>query len=311
MSAPSSPQAYGDLYFQPTRKSEDTGESYGDRLGEINSEVAKEPAPKLSPGSFVLLTQRDASGKLSGETRFDAELATLEGQEAAVKKEIQRYDQLSKQADAGDKKIYTGLIKAKEGELVSLATAKDTLKVVGAEHYATAKQDESFIKSPRPLKADGLNRALELVGSLRGKQVGGEISIKRAAQIKEVQNELSELRFNTKNLLAGKLPQEVRNDLNLVWGLLEKIIDYDGSQPLDPPSDVDLERVKKTVVKILDGDFLETMESVTSRSPEEVLSKILVDEAEITTENLTRYGLPEEEASQLFQLLVSEGIVNP
>jgi hypothetical protein len=311
MPAPSTPQTYGDLYFQPTRKAGDTEEGYTERLKAINALVVQEPAPKLSPGSFTMLTQRGAGKNYSGETRFDAEMETLEREEGAIRREILRYRNLSKDTnDQDEKRVYADLIRAKEEELQAVTKAKDSLKTVGGDHYSNAKQDETFIKSPRPMRANGLNKALELVGNAQGKAVGKEISEKRAQEKEELRDELSQLRFNTKNLLAGKLPQEIRDDLNLVWGFLEKVIEYDGTQELEMPSNEESERLKRTIVKILDGNFLEAPESVTPRSPEEVLSQVLIDEKDITVENLKRYGLPEEEAKQLFQLLIDEGVIN-
>lgn len=309
MPAPS-PQTYGDLYFQPTRQPGDTEGAYGERLREINTLVAQEPAPKLSPGSFTMLTQRGPEGNYLGETRFDAEIKTLEKEEEAIQKEIQRYRNLLKgTTDPEEKKIYAGLIRDKEEELQILGKAKVDLKTVGGDHYSNAKQDETFIKSPKTMRAGGLNRALELVGNAQGKAVGKEISQKRALEKQELQNELSQLRFNTKNLLEGKLPQEIRDDLNLVWAFLNKVIEYDGTNPLELPDNTDSERIKKTIERMLDGNFLEASDTKTPRSPEEVLSRIFELEDDITVEKLKHYGLPQEEAEKLFELLREEGVL--
>jgi hypothetical protein len=338
MPSPKSPQTYGDLYFQPTRQKGDTEESYNERLQEINQSLAGAPAPKLSPGSFTLLTERGANKNMNmvaaaeptnrtqneepfnpgqgtvnftGETRFDDEQKTLEERKKALLEDIDRYTRLQKNADDADKAVYADLITKKQEELTIVSQARTTLEVAGGDHYVSARPDATFAENPRKMKGGALNGALELVGNIRGKQVGREISIKRAAQIKELQDELSEVRHNAKELLKGSLPQEVRDDLHTTTQFLENALESHVTGNITVPEEDDLLRMRKTIRSVAEGTALEVPGAKTPRGPKEALDAIFVDGNDITVESLVHYGMLEEDAKNLYELLVEDKTIQP
>lgn len=315
MPAPSSPATFGDLYFQPTRKIGDTEESYSDRLKETNAEVAadleKNPPKQLSVGSFTLLTQRDAQGNYTGETRFDNEIAILGKEKESLLGDIRRYENLSKKADPADKKVYERLITEKRRLVASLSENTRQLQSAGAEHYTNAKQDKSFATTPTKLNGNGFNQALESVATIKGKEVGKEIVLKRAEQVKELQNELSELRFNAKQLLKGGLPQEIKDDLHNTASFLESALSTHTTGEIDLPSEEDLLKMRKSVRSLVDGTALEIAETKVKRSPKEAMDAIITDGNNITVPTLIQYGMVEADAKDLYELLVVQGIIQP
>lgn len=312
---PSEPKQFGELYFQPTREMGETGEAYRGRLDVINKElqekVQKGLAPKNSPGSFVLLTQTNEKG-YTGETRFDKESAALQKKMENAKKAIDRYRDLIKRADDADRKIYDDLIRQKKEDLQNIEMAIETLSIAGGEHYMTGKKDKTFATTPRTMKGNGLNTALEQVIKANGEAVGNEVRRKSRQEWEKgdkLRRELSELRVKAKNLLKGKLPENVKDDLYNTLQTLEKMLAYDGTSEFELPHDKDTARMIANLQKLIDGTALQEKESVLPRTPGEALAEIASTGEEITRGTLMAHGLEQEDAENLITLLIEKGIL--
>jgi len=243
-----------------------------------------------------------------------AELTALKAsgpEKQKLEDEIKQYRALHRNAGAEDKRVYEEMIRAKEKELSALNEAQNVLVHVGATHYIEGVSDASFSERPLAHPNRNLHTALETVTMLKGKQVGKEIAAKRADQIKELRDELSEVRFNTKQLLKRGLPQEVKDDLHNTTTFLESALQSHITGEVNIPDRDDLIRMRGTVRSILDGTALERPEPKTPRGPKEALASIAADGNDITVASLVQYGMLEEDAENLYELLVREGVIQP
>lgn len=317
--------SFGELYFQPIKEDGETVEGYRDRLENIQEKVARSPVKdqKLSPGSFVLLTQRNQEG-YTGGTHFDDELAAIDRRRKEVYLNITRYkallDEAAKRGNREDENTYANLIAIQERELDDLSAATHTLTEAGGEHYMRRRTGKEFATTPRKMRDASLNNTLGLVAQLKGKEFGSEIrskQIKEASEneekIRQLEGELSEQRANIKELFKERLPQEIRDSLINIQTAISRMKEYYDSGEtgaLDIPVQDEVERMIADLERLIDGSALQKKDSVLPKTPAEVLSEIQASGEDITKETLMSRKLSSEDAEKLIELLKEQGIIN-
>lgn len=309
------PTAFGDLYLEPTRKPGDTQESYTARLNTERSVNERKKPPTSIPGSFTLLTERNAAGEPTGESGFDNEIERLLTRKSDLERELQQKKKPEERNAHREGK--------QKKEVTEIDRAIKALEDASVTQYTKGKTLGTFYTKPLKQPNEELNKTLEWVALHRGEKVvakmGKEIEstrVKEFLQLKEVARraleENKDLKARLASALNGQLPlsKEVEENLLGLEAFLKHVRkSYQDGGEVTLMSEEGVEALLKTVDELLTGTY-KKIESLERKDLHTVLSELLAEGVEITKETLTAKGVPSEEIVSTLAFLKEQGVIS-